>query len=640
MLKKIVPMFKKLACLNLALLLLAAQSAAQAQRVGAANEDEEEASEAERELEKKAVGLLEEAVREAEALKLAENRVRVQTVAAGLLWPRDEEAARGAFKKAADGIAALIAEGDPADPQYQNERNAVLQLRQQLLMAAAAHDAKLALDFLRATKQPPPFSYPDAEYRQSDQELNLETQLAAQVAAQDAKQALRMAEESLGRGVSQGLASVFHQLAAKDKEAAGRLAAEIVKRLRAEDLVRDYESSSVALQLFAYTRVEAAVSGGAAAATQIADGPVSGRIEVMTTRDTKVVVDERTRRQLVETLVAAALLPNSQRNNGVAQNISQTLLQALPEVERYAPARVAALKRKAESPNDNDPRARAWKEYNELMQSATTVESMLEVAPKVPHEVRDQLYINAAYRALGENGNIERARQIAESIANPERRAQFVRDLERQHRMNAAQQGNFTEARQLVARFGSVEEKVQLLTQLSAMALGRGDKATARELLEEARALAGRGENAQQFSALFEIARSYASLDEEVTYAMVEVAVERINELMEAAVVVDGFGQDAFKEGELRQQGGYMWNELIGRCAQELGNLAPKDFERTRALAQRFQRTDVRTLAQLLLAQNVLQSITPKNNRTTIRDLPISRRIIRGVPLKAVNSPQ
>lgn len=613
--EKIAPVFKKLGCLGLALSLSAAQAAGQASRGGGAGAGVEEASAAERELEKNAVALLEETVREAESLKLAENRVRVQTAAAGLLWPRDEEAARAAFKRAAEAITALISETDPSDPQYYNERGQTLQLRQQLISTAAAHDARLALEFLRATRQPPPFSYPDAQYKQADPELNLETQLAAQVAAQDAKQALRMAEESLGRGVSQGLASVFQQLAAKDKEAAARLATEIIKRLRAEDLARDYESSNVALALFSQTRGEAAGAESSAASPPPADGAEVSRIVVLSMAQSKVVLDERSRRRLVETLVAAALLPNPPRDNGLAQNIARTLLGSPGEVERYAPARVAALKRRVESASDADPRAHAWKAYNELMQGATSVEAILEVAPKVPHEARDQLYSNAAYQALGENNNVARARAIAENIANPERRAQVVRDVERQHRMNLAQQGNIDDARQLVARLATAEEKVQFLTQLSAVALSRDDRATARALLEEARALVGRGETAQQFYGLFNVARSYAQLDESVTYEMVELAIGRLNELMAAAVVVNGFGQEAFREGELRQQGGYMWNDLIGRCAQELALLAPRDFERARALTQGFERTDARTLARLLLAQHILQSANSNNGR-------------------------
>ncbi|HEX6624446.1 MAG TPA: hypothetical protein VF064_12090 [Pyrinomonadaceae bacterium] len=624
-------MLTKAVCLALSLLLFPATSAAQVKQRRAAppeRKEDAESSRAESELEEKAVGLLEETVREADALKLAENRVHVQMVAAGLLWPRDADAARALFKQATDGVAAMIAEGNPNDPQYQNERHVISQLRQQLVLATAAHDAKLALDFLRATRQPPPFAYADAEHRQADQELHLENLLASQVAAQDTKQALKMAEESLGRGVSQGLTNVFHQLAAKDKEAAARLATEIIKKLRAEDLTRDYEASGVALHLLTQTRGEAAVVAEPAAPSPPAPNVVYSRGGGWHGSGAQVVIEESWRRQLVETLAAAALSEPSPRHSGVVQNLLSMLQQSLPEVERYAPARVAALKRRAATENRADPRGAAWREHNDLVQNGT-IEAMLEAAPKVPPEVRDQLYHNAAWKAVNEN-NIERARQIAENIANPERRAQTLKEMEWQHGVRAAEQGNIHDARRLIARSATVDEKVQLLLQLTSTAQGRGDKATARELLEEARALVGRGENAQQFYALFGVARAYAALDEGVSYEMIETAIDRLNELMAAAVVVNGFGQDAFREGELRQQGGYMWNDLVGRCAQELAALAPKNFERSRSLAQRFQRTDARTTAQLLFAQNVLQSITQRNNTNTrrIQNLPLNSRTI------------
>ncbi|HEX8852196.1 MAG TPA: hypothetical protein VF754_01845, partial [Pyrinomonadaceae bacterium] len=133
----------------------------------------------------------------------------------------------------------------------------------------------------------------------------------------------------------------------------------------------------------------------------------------------------------------------------------------------------------------------------------------------------------------------------------------------------------------------------------------------------------------QQFHALLNVANSYASLDESVSYEMIGGAIDRLNELLTAAVVVDGFGQDAFKDGELRQSGGYMWNELIGNCAQGLANLANTDFDRARTLAQKFERPDARTHAQLLLAQTILENI-PTINEDGSQNLPIRGRVFRG----------
>lgn len=568
----------------------------------------ERVSEAQAELEKNALGLLAEALKEAGGLKHVENRVRLQSVALALLWPRDKEAARALFDEAAAGVMALIAEADPSDPQFQNTRNLVTELRSQLVQVAAPHDAKLALDFLRRTRQPAPFTYPNASYKQPDQELMLELSLAAQIAAQDPKQALRMAEESLSKGVSHNLPQVLQQLAAKDREAATSLAAQIIKKLRVEDVARDYEVSNVAIQLLRQTRAEAAAAPP--------DGPSSivieqGRVIANLHVNGGFTLEEGSRRQLVETLVAAALSSAPAQFAGVSMNIANALVEAQPEIEKYAPARAAALKRRAlELESQYNPRGRAWREYQTVMQSGS-IEALLEAAPKAPPEVSDQLYTSAAWKALGEN-NLERARQIAENIAHPETRARLLGEMERQFRMRAVEQGTIEDARQLVARISRVEEKVATLIQLSSTAMNRGDKTGARALLEEARALAGRGENSARFYALLSVAHAYALLDESAAFEIVEGAVDRLNELLAAAAVVDGFGQEAFREGELATQGGYIWGEMIDRSAQALAVLAPKDFERARLATQRFQRTDARVLAELHLAQQILQSMPTK----------------------------
>ncbi|HEX8118941.1 MAG TPA: hypothetical protein VF521_16805, partial [Pyrinomonadaceae bacterium] len=106
----------------LALLLYANAQAARAQAPDGAGATAEAAG-AERalaEVQRKAVGLVGDALADAQALKLLENRVRAQAWAARLLWPRDPKAARVAFKAAADGVAQMNAAIDPEDPQLYN----------------------------------------------------------------------------------------------------------------------------------------------------------------------------------------------------------------------------------------------------------------------------------------------------------------------------------------------------------------------------------------------------------------------------------------------------------------------------------------------------------------------------------------
>src|SRR5688500_2408920 len=289
--------------LLLALLVGSHAPASRAQRPGETPpskkaEAEQEAARAE--LERKALGLLEEALAEAAGLKLVENRVRAQLTAARLLWPRDPRAAREAFDAAAVGLAALTAEVNPEENQFYNAAQTVMQLRGEMLQLAGQHDAKLALDFLRATRPSYAEALTAAGFGQ--QELMLELTLAGQVAAQEPRRALEMAEESLNRGVTMAVINVLNGLSAKDPAAAAKLAAAIVKRLRVEEMRNSYESSGVAQQLLQMSRpAESPLptnSVGPGAAVVSVKAPASGGGDAL--------LDEQTRRELVEKVLAAA----------------------------------------------------------------------------------------------------------------------------------------------------------------------------------------------------------------------------------------------------------------------------------------------------------------------------------------------
>jgi hypothetical protein len=611
-------MKKKLLLSILTLLLLNASTPAaraQSREEGPLSRKHDAAAEAARaELERRALGLLEEALAAFQELKLTENRVRAQVMAARLLWPRDAEAGRAAFKAAADGIAELNAAVDPEDQQFYNAAQTAMQYRGELLQIAAQFDAKLALEFLRATR--PAYAEAMAAAGYGQQEQMLELTLASRLAAQEPRRALEMAEESLSRGVTSGLLNVLNELKAKDPAAAAKLAGDIVRHLRADEMVNSYEASGVAQQLLQLSR-----TAEAAPANSTSEGVVDLNLRVAVANGV-VLLDEQTRRELVEKILAALSVGGP--NQPGAYNLFQALQTLMPEVERYAPGRAAALRRRAdELERGFNPQGRLMRQFEELMQTGT-VEALLEAATKAPAEVCDHLYMHAAWKSFNEGKDPERARKILESVSNPQQRAQTRRSMEMQAQMNAAQQGGYAEARQSAARLSSVDEKVTVLLQLAGQAAGAGDMQTARQVLEDTRALVeGQSRGQQQFNYRLQVADAYARIDAGAAFEVVESAIVRLDELLDAAVVLDGFGQEAFKEGELRPQGGYIWHDLIGRCAQTLAALAPADFDRASAAAAKFRRADARATAQLALAANILNAYGPLKGRSFNRMVPL-----------------
>ncbi|HEX8556806.1 MAG TPA: hypothetical protein VF668_01820, partial [Pyrinomonadaceae bacterium] len=557
--------------------------------------DDAEAEAARAELERKALALLDEALAEAAGLKLAENRVRAQLTAARLLWPRDPAAARAAFDAAAAGVADLSARVDPEDQQFYGAAQGVMQLRGEMLQLAGQYDPKAALDFLRASR--PAYAEALAAAGYGQQEQTFELNLAAQIAAREPRRALEMAEESLSRGVTTGLTNVVSNLRSKDPAAAARLAAAAVKRLRADELPLNYEASAAAQNLLHMSRPEENQPAGQEGRVAVVGGP--GRAGAVP------LLDEQTRRELVNKVLAA--LPSVTTSQSGSYNLYQALQTILPEAERYAPGRAAALRRRAEELEGAlNPQARVMRMYEEAM-SAGTVEALLEAAAKAPPEARDALYTQAALKAFNEGPDAARAQEILEKVSNPQQRAQTRRSMEQQEQARAARQGDFAGARQAIARMSSADDRVAALLHLANQASAARDAQAARQALEEAQAVVeAQTRGQQQFGYRLQIAQAYAGVDAGAAFEAVEAAVARLDVMLDAAAEVDGFGYDSFKDGELKSQGGFYWQDFIQRCAQTLAALAPSDFERAAAAVKKFRRPEARTTAQLALVANLL----------------------------------
>jgi hypothetical protein len=589
-----------------------------------ASEAASKAAEKRAELEKMAVALLRDAAEEAQSLKLVENRVRAYTVAASALWPRDEKAARAFYKSVADALAAYGSSLDPEDPQFSNSAQSLMQMRGELVQSLAQLDPKLALEYLRATRTMRTEDARALGLQLDAQEQQLELGLAARVASQDPASALRMAEASLRRGVTSSLVQVLQELRTKDPEAASRLAAEIVKRLRSENLLTNYEAAAVAQQLLTISQPDAPPPPRA----QVAAGGFAVKAAAPGGAPAAPLLDAQTRADLVEKILSTAA--SEGQNQPGTYNVFNALQMLMPEVEKTNPARAESLRKRAAAMERTfNPQADAWREYREISEKGN-VDALLEAAPKAPPEVRDQLYTQAVWKAMGD-GDAERARQIVDSISNPQQRGQMRKTVEAQSQMRAAQQGNFAEARAAVSRLPTAEERLTALIQIAAIATSKGDARTARQMLSEAGALvAAQPAGPQQFNAQLQLAEVYSQTDPGAGFELIESSIARLNELLDAAASLEGFYQDSFRDGELRPQYGYVWGNLVSRCATTLATLAPSDFERASADAKSFRRADVRVAVELQLAQGVLGGMS--NGRAPIQ----GRRIIMSLPRQGI----
>jgi hypothetical protein len=566
------------------------------------------------EIDKKALRLLDQVIVEADMLKLAENRLRVQATAASLLWTRDEARARVLFKTATNGLVELINALDEHDPQFLNLLQASTQLRQEMMQLMAQRDGELALEFLRATHLP---ARPQEGRRYSslDEEQQLELGLASQIAAQNPKLALQIAEAGLSKGVSYQTTNIIYQLQNKDPEAAASFMDKVLKKIESENLLNEQEASGVAMSLLnmlAQTQNNRAPRKGG-------DGQTSGN---SSTQNNLAAY-----RELLDTILNAALnapiRPNGSGSNeerNAAQNLLMGLQQILPEIEKNAPARFNEVQRKiADFKKTLDPQSRRWSDFQQMIQQES-VDAALVSIEKAPPEIRSNLYQQIAWKAFSQ-GDQERARQIVnDHVENAAQRQQLIDNMDQQSASQAAGEGKIEEAHQFLSRLHTKEERVSLLVQLASAAAQKKDQKLQRRLLDEALAIiGGKAETYNQMQAQLNVANSFAELDATQSLQILDGLVNQFNDLMSAAEVLNGFEQQYFRDGELVWQS----SQLSGMISQHINSLAlisRKDLAQTIAIAGKFQRPEARIMARLQIAQYILAQEVQMEDDSTIEE--------------------
>lgn len=316
--------------------------------------------------------------------------------------------------------------------------------------------------------------------------------------------------------------------------------------------------------------------------------------------------------------------PSDWRERGIAQTLFLGLQRLVSNVEKFAPSRASTLQRKlVEFRRSVDPGTRFWQDNQDVLQTGT-VEDILNLAAKATPDLRDQVYQHAAWKASSQ-GESERARQIiSDGVTNPISRRQMLDEIERQAAHKAASEGKLDQARQMLSRLRTNEDRATALTNLAGVLSSKGDKETAIRLLEEARLLVGnKAANWTQIQAQLQLARAFGSLDAAKSLEILETMIAQLNGLLDAAETLDGFEHQYYKDGELLWQGSNLSNQ-ISQLIDELGRLATVDFDRAKDLAQRFQRPEVRLMAQLSVARAVLSERAQANQQVYGRRTMIS----------------
>jgi len=292
--KLIIPALTLALCLLFSSPLLAQdQPAASPQPSPSAEELEKEKAERE----KNAYRLLDQVIDEAQSLRLVENRVRIQISAADMLWDQNQGRARSLFATAAEGIAEAgrasasnpnnnrrfqVGPGGENIGPIQPQNMRVYQMRQELVLTAARHDAALAYQLLAATKPPANAQPVTADGRgprpQINSEDNLEQVLLGRIASLDPKLAAQNAEQMMDKGqFPTTLPQVINQLYKQDADAADKLADKTVKKIQAANILSTGTGALVQVLLRAGPRPASSGKNETASVTNSSSPAVLGQ---------------------------------------------------------------------------------------------------------------------------------------------------------------------------------------------------------------------------------------------------------------------------------------------------------------------------------------------------------------------------
>jgi hypothetical protein len=511
-------------------------------------------------------------------LSLPQNRIAVASEGFPILWSHDEPQARTLVTQMI-GDFAQAATREQENPAP-NARQMLHQQWQMVLRTIGQADAELALSFMNATRTFVQIGNPEQE---EAEERSLRLELAAQEADHNPRNALRLAEKDLQTpgDLPQELINLLSQISAKDPEAGTQLLHKIVARVRGTDLSED-DNFSFALNLL--NSQASSLTNGAA--------------------------PDEALKTLADAAASAALNPEFSPT-------SLPMLQgSISAFEQFAPGRVQALRQKVEEfTRTLNPEQKVWNQLNEA-QASGDPNQLVAVAEQSSEGVRSNLYQQVAWQ-FANNGDLQRARQIAEKLPDPFQREQVLQQAIRQAASNAANQGDFAAARQLAQEITPDEDRATILAQFASNATVAKQPALAQEMLEEAAGLlVNRAAGAPAFAAQLQVALAFAHVKPSRAVPLLERSAGQLEQVLTAAVAVDAFlPYHSFEAGELILNNGFLCNALIRPYAEATAELANFDLPAARILADRLSLPEARLFAELLVARNALGDAPPSEAR-------------------------
>jgi hypothetical protein len=527
-------------------------------------------------LKAKAYELLESLATQISTLQSAENRARISSNIAWSLWPHDEKRARTLFVEAGQDIRSGLQPPERNDPQNEHTLMVFLQLRTDTINRIAKYDPEFAFDFFKTTEP----SYEELPRAAREKERALALQLAKQVAGANPDLALKLGRSSLAHGPSEEVLTLIRQLLRKHREQGVALYKEAVGTLRKTKITGDYRQINFVLGLAQITP------------------PLS---------------DETAFRELIDTLMTASLAYKCDKevwdeDSGFFCGEVGPLLARMGAVD----SRAAKLKHLGSESESRSWATEAYAELEELAE-ARDFDGLFRLTEKYPPIKNTILW--RAFDLARNAGELERARKIAAAYDfSPEAQQRMLEQIERIKEAATLSEAEVDEIQRKSAAIADPEKRANYLVD-SAMQIGANNRTVALKLLDRAtEIIESHKPGTVRTRALISVAALYSMEKSDRGFTIMEAQLPQLNELIDAAIKLDGFDTQYVRDGEWNMSANGNLGELLTHLSQNAPYFAWCDFDRAVTMAAQFDRAEIRIMAQLKLAQGILAG-PPKRPR-------------------------
>ncbi len=569
---------------------------------------------AQKKLEERVLEILDQAVGDAGALRLPQNRAIVYALAGDMYWKFDEKRAREMFRNAGNEILLANAEIEKDKKADDDPFYVVFDLsdiRGEILPLVAKRDAEMALEMLAQTrtakiteamnkaalpnaKQEADYMNFNPEQNRARQEIALEQRFALLAAEQNPDKAIKLIKDSLAKGISWNVAPLLQRIYQKDEKKAAALADDIVKKITETDLAKKRDDLNAAIRFL-----------------QAETNPNQPK----TAKTKQFKFSDAQAKEIANKIFDTLMQPSN------SLEMSRAMTQAMASLEKYLPEKIALLKQKqSEAAKNLPPEVKSMQQREKLWIPNSTPEEILADVPKLNEDDKAMAYQSISDK-IGQIDDDARAKKIIEQIPDEKARAQATEQYESARISRTAKDGKLDEAKKMI---GNLSKKKTQINKLVALALefhkkgGKENLETAAGLMKDAKSLTNEfPEDEDEVGDVMELVKGYATINADEAFRLFEPIVDQINETVQASAVLSKYNKrnQNFKKGELVMKvNGYSWDGLmLFRYISQIEMLGKADLNRMSLFSDKFARSDTRTIVKLFVAQGFLKEDKKEN---------------------------